>query len=309
MPEKKAEGKQTVEWSISSCFINKDHYLEADHVRFLGSLGYRMLDLCAYPCAVTGTPERYSFCGEQWRPWIEEIRAAADECGIRFNQSHNVVCNFLDMRVPEEERETAARNIIEATAMLGGYLSVIHPIALPDGEYDWPRIMEANRAYFSRLGDYAAKYDVILCVENMLSNRYFDGTGFKRCCTNMEELTELVRAVGHDYVKICVDVGHAHYMGIRPGDALRQCGDLVKGLHLHDNDTWNDEHLPPFHGTIDWTDTLRALHEIGYQGELTFEIQNPFRHLPKELESPVYRLIKETGDHLVRLYQETGTGE
>ena len=294
------------DWSISSCFLNSGDYLERENIELLGGLGYRVLDLCAYPCAKPDVPERYSFCTDRWRPWIEELRQSADCCGIRFNQSHNIVCNFLDPTVSEEEKSLAPRNIIEATAMLGGRYSVIHPIAIPGRAYSWPEIREANRVYFQKLGDFAAKYGVTLCVENMLSNRRFDGSIFKRCCTTMEELVDLVEAADHEYVKICVDVGHAHYMGIPPAQALRQGGALVKGLHLHDNDTFNDEHLPPFCGNIDWRETMGALHEIGYAGELTFEIQNPFRHLPRELEPATYRYIRELGDRLTAIYSEEG---
>ena len=295
-----------MEWSISSCFLNPGEHLDAESVRRLGKLGWRCLDLCAYPEAVLNAPEEYNFCFDGWRPWIHGIREEAERQGMHFNQSHNIVCNFLSPKTTDAEKWDAPKHILEATAMLGGRTSLIHPIAFHDGRpYCWPEIRDANREYFLRLADTAAEYGVLLCIENMLSNRYFDGSTFKRCCTTMEELIELVDRIDHEYVKIGLDVGHAHYMGISPEDALRQCGSRVKGLHLHDNDTFSDQHLPPFGGTICWEKVMEALHDIGYQGELTLEIQRPFRNLPPALKDAVFRYIGEVGDRLGKMYDGT----
>lgn len=69
----------------------------------------------------------------------------------------------------------------------------------------------------------------------------------------------------------CLDVGHAHLTGGAP-----EAADLLSGYvittHIHDNRGHSDDHLVPFEGSIDWTETLATLTKIGYQGPLVFEV-------------------------------------
>jgi sugar phosphate isomerase/epimerase len=54
--------------------------------------------------------------------------------------------------------------------------------------------------------------------------------------------------------------------------SLRTMGKRLKALHVDDNRGWEDDHLPPFHGTVDWAAVIPVLGEIGYTGDLTFEV-------------------------------------
>lgn len=78
------------------------------------------------------------------------------------------------------------------------------------------------------------------------------------------------------YFKICVDVGHSNkamrYNNPKPADVIRMLGSNVVCLHLHDNDTYTDQHKIPMTGTIDWKDVMSALDEIGYNGIYNLEI-------------------------------------
>lgn len=47
---------------------------------------------------------------------------------------------------------------------------------------------------------------------------------------------------------------------------------MLKALHVQDNDLKNDRHWLPYCGDLNWTNITRALGEIGYDGDLTFEI-------------------------------------
>ena len=42
-------------------------------------------------------------------------------------------------------------------------------------------------------------------------------------------------------------------------------------LHIHDNNGFEDEHMAPFLGTIDWEDFCKALRQIDYSGALSLE--------------------------------------
>ena len=76
-------------------------------------------------------------------------------------------------------------------------------------------------------------------------------------------------ALGH--AGVCLDVGHAHMTGGVVDAIETLSGDIVT-THLHDNRGSVDDHLIPFHGSIDWTATLLALAKVGYAGPLMFEL-------------------------------------
>jgi sugar phosphate isomerase/epimerase len=55
------------------------------------------------------------------------------------------------------------------------------------------------------------------------------------------------------------------------GDVIRDLGDLVEVLHMHDNNGIKDQHKILGTGIIDWKDTLSALSEIGFSGYYNLE--------------------------------------
>ena len=156
--------------------------------------------------------------------------------------------------------------------------------------------------YLRRAGDMAGKYGLRIAVENMLSNRRMDGSVYWRYCTHAEELVDLVDAIDMENVQICLDVGHAHYMGENLYDTIKLYGKRLIALHIHDNNRMDDLHLLPFHGTLKWDDVLLGLRAVDYAGDFTFEIQNATRRAPEELYPQLCRTAFEIGQYLLRRY-------
>ena len=80
------------------------------------------------------------------------------------------------------------------------------------------------------------------------------------------------------------DTGHANMFDGSIGDKIRYAGDLIKIMHVHDNDGTADQHLNPYGGNIDWADLAEALFDIGYAGVLNLET-NPVSK--KQLEEGI----------------------
>ena len=51
--------------------------------------------------------------------------------------------------------------------------------------------------------------------------------------------------------------------------------ELLRVLHVHDNDGHGDRHWLPYTGVIDWDDFSNALEEIGFEGSLSLETHIP----------------------------------
>ena len=232
------------------------------------------------------------FLNGSWRDWCREARETVEGYGSKFVQTHCTFPNYFADTPLDVEAAGYVPSNIEATALLGAPVTVMHPIAPPGLEYDRQGSLEANRDYFRRAGDIAGEFGVKIAVENMLSNRLFDGSIFKRCCTNAEELLELVDAIDHPNVGVCIDVGHCHYMKENIGDAIRYCGNKIIAFHIDDNDTWNDSHVPPYCGSIDWEEVYQAVRDINYQGGGMLECHLGWS-LPKEMHLEMLKYMND----------------
>jgi sugar phosphate isomerase/epimerase len=72
---------------------------------------------------------------------------------------------------------------------------------------------------------------------------------------------------------ICLDFGHAHLMG-DVADVVETAAEHLITTHVHDNHGREDEHLTPYHGTIDWASALITMQKIGYTGTYMMELAN-----------------------------------
>lgn len=68
-----------------------------------------------------------------------------------------------------------------------------------------------------------------------------------------------------------LDLGHCNLNGFQPPVWLRRFAGRVVHIHAHDNNGRDDQHLPPGAGTVNWSDTIRALKDTGYDGTITIE--------------------------------------
>lgn len=79
-------------------------------------------------------------------------------------------------------------------------------------------------------------------------------------------------------ISFCYDSGHEHCY--RNSDMLSLYGDKLCHTHLDDNFgqttdvvTWfDDSHLPPLDGTVDWRRVMNKLSELGFNDVLSFEM-------------------------------------
>lgn len=72
---------------------------------------------------------------------------------------------------------------------------------------------------------------------------------------------------------ICLDFGHA-FLGGDVLDAIETVSEHLIATHVHDNHRKEDEHLVPYHGSIDWEPALMSMQKIGYDGTYLMELAN-----------------------------------
>lgn len=263
--------------------------------------GLKRLKAHGYSCIDYGelsdrSSELYQFSKDKYRGFLMDIGESAKKLDVEITQLHALWPT--DDRTKEQREESVSYFIkeIEGAHYLGCKNVVVHPF-MPFGWYDGKdkeKIWETNVDLFTRLVEYAEKYNVNVCVENLP----FDLIEMSR----VKEVKRLVRAINHPNLKICLDTGHANVFRDDIAEDVRLLGDDLAALHVHDNKGNWDQHLIPYMGNIKWDEFLTALKEIGYKGAFTLETMiSPKMPQPikEEMQMSLAKLAKQMGEKIV----------
>jgi sugar phosphate isomerase/epimerase len=290
--------------------LDQRRFTALESMILLHAAGFSAVDICFFKYAAENrsygeTP----FFSDSWEAWADELGEYAFQNGIIINQAHGVNFNYFASTEEAKLLDKMVDRSFEICHRLKIPRIVMHPIAPPGKEWMLSECLKSNTEYFKRKSDLASGYGIDICIENMLSNNLFDGTVNKRYCTCTDELIELVSTVNCANVGICLDVGHSHYMsGDEVGDILA-VKDYLRAVHIHDNDRWNDEHLSPYQGTINWDGVCKSLAQAKYKGDLTLETSLAVSRMPDEIIPDSINAIYKTAKLLAkRLAFYSGNG-
>ncbi|MCQ2427660.1 MAG: sugar phosphate isomerase/epimerase [Clostridia bacterium] len=254
---------------MRNIYGEKRKYTVEEAVKALKKAGYDRIDISLWVLSARGGIIE----SNNWEEEVLKIAEACRENGLPVYQTHGNTASGKDWDDPEYDWDyltmTNLRNI-KATAMLGAKWMVVHPMNLPrDPLYSARKAREANIKYLAPYIEEAKKQGIGIAVENMVDFRNWRR---RYCGGDIYELIDLVDTIGDPSVGICLDTGHANLAGIECGAAIREIGPRLKATHINDNHrNGQDEHLFPYFGTVDWKDTMKALGEIGYEGDFAYE--------------------------------------
>lgn len=224
--------------------------------------GYSFIDLSF---ADTET-EYYTEKDEGFLTMLSKKRRELKERGIEVYQIHGPWRYPCD--ATEEDRAERFEKMTKSLVIakyLGARYVALHPLMPyganspedPDGVY------EINHRFFSALANVASKLGVTVCLENMPFPEF--------PLSSPLQVLGLIRDINSPALKMCLDVGHANIVGGRISEDIREIGDQLRILHLHDNYGEEDTHNPLFEGTVNWADVSEALYEIGFDGVASLE--------------------------------------
>ena len=130
--------------------------------------------------------------------------------------------------------------------------------------------------------------DAVICMENLA-----------KFTKNAADLKTLINDVGSDRLAICLDTGHLHMCGLPQSEFIEQSGELLKALHIADNEGKSDQHLMPYgRGSIDWENFITALAKSSYDGLLNFEIPGE-TNIPHEMRLAKLDYLRELALYMV----------
>ena len=252
--------------------------------------------------AVLNDPSRY-------RAEAQRIKALADAAGLPITQTHTPFSfeNWKDSVVYEEFILPAIKRSIEVSAILGAKVAVVHPLHHWTYKGHEEEIFERNMAFYGSLIPLCKEYGIKVGIENMFQRELLRGQISFDTCNQIPEFIRYVDTLDSEYMVACLDIGHVG-LPARDDEAwdfIRALGhDRLQALHVHDNDYRVDKHALPYLGKIDWNEVTKALGEIDYQGDFTYEVNlTTFmsKFMNEEMVPTAMRYAHDVGRHLCSL--------
>ncbi|MDO4546784.1 MAG: sugar phosphate isomerase/epimerase [Clostridia bacterium] len=271
-------------------------------LRFLRQAGFTVVDWYAPACELIESKSS-ALDTEAWNRWAHGAREVAEKLGMRFSQMHSLE---LDRSLGEDHMnatEIMTDNALRAAAILGVRDVAIHPIIMEPRLRAFEQCIKYNVSRLRKKAELAGALGLRLALENMLTKRHFDGRQEWRFCTCIEEHEALLTAVDCENVGYCFDVGHANYTGTDICEAVTRMGGRLFAVHVHDNDTFSDQHLIPYQGNVDYEAFARALAHARYAGDMTMEVLNAANGMPPEMARHTLRAVYEAARHLISRVQ------
>ena len=235
------------------------------------------------------------FLSDEYFSEIKELKNHADKLGLPCLQAH---APFGDAQklLPSIIRS------IEYAAYLGAEIIIVHPETDNMNYYEnKDKLFEKNMDYYRTLIAYAKKFGIKIAVENMFGWDRSTHIHLENPCSHSDEFAKYIDTLNSEYITACVDTGHAHLMYERPETMLKQLGNRVGALHVHDNTALDDAHQIPYFGTINWDNVCKALAEINYTGNFTFE-SNSFtnQYMDDDFIPIAYKYLEQVGRSLIK---------
>ena len=159
---------------------------------------------------------------------------------------------------------------------------------------------EENAQMYNMLLPFAKEHNVKIATENMWN---WESGASKSCpaaCSLADDFKKHIDVINDPYFVACLDIGHAEMEGSGDGAPymIRELGDRLQALHIHDTDKIGDNHQIPFSLKIDFNEVAKALKDINYGGVLTLEAD---RYLEAYNAENVLEGMKELANSARRL--------
>ena len=117
--------------------------------------------------------------------------------------------------------------------------------------------------------------NVIVALENVVPIP--NGSEYYLLGDNVEDFKFIFSSIDSKCLKFCLDTGHAN-MGEGVLEYINNFHDKLCSIHYHDNNGFNDDHLPIGEGKVQWEDLAEELINIKYQGPIISECRNIEAH-------------------------------
>lgn len=271
-------------------------------IDILADAGYDAIDFSFFQ------KEYYEEIGND--KFFKNLRNYAESKGLVFNQAHAPFASSFEDEDMTKKRFAEITNSMKYASLLGIKNIVVHPCHhmayCDDGVPE--KLFEINMKFYNNLKPYCEEYGIKVALENMW--QYIGPQKISHStCSRPAEFIRYMDELNSDCFTACLDIGHTILCCEDPADFIRALGGKRLGaLHVHDVDGINDLHTLPYFGICNWDKVLRALAEVGYMGDLTYEADGIYSSKPEEFIPEIEKLGVKIGRSMIEKFEEYKRG-
>ena len=268
-----------------------------DSIRIFAQAGFDAIDFSMFGL----THDNNELVTADEAAFAKDLRQKAEAAGIRFNQAH---APFPGWRVGDDaynaKMPARVEKSIKIAGLLGAEAIVVHPIAIPGGGQEQK---DFNLKMYREFAPVAKEYGIKVALENMWGHDPRRNYIIPNVCSFAADLCDYYDALDDsEAFTVCLDLGHCGLVGEEAQDAIRILGhDRLGALHVHDNNYVQDSHTIPYdYGMrMNWDKITRALGEIDYNGDFTFEADVFFARFDRESMPIAAKFMADIGRTLI----------
>ena len=193
---------------------------------------------------------------------LTQLKSWFSEFGLRLHGVHASAgqekCWFSNVEYQRKAGVELVLNRMEMSASFGSDFIVLHaPLLACDTKETWPVTFKS----LDEIMPEARRLGVRIAIENM-------------CNDDFAGIDTFLERYPADCLGICYDAGHGN-VG-RPGSLpdVERRADRIMALHIHDNNSFRDQHLLPFEGSHDWTAFAKTIAKTPCHNRINLEINN-----------------------------------
>lgn len=283
---------------LSNTTSGLDEYMtDVEIIQFMAKMGYDAFDMSFN--YMQFKPE-HPMNQDNYREYAKNLRKIADIAGIVCNQAHAPMNSKCGEPKFDEDFMPMVIRSIEAAAILGAKIIVVHPISCLSYAENAEVLREMNIKFYKSLIPYCEKFGIKVAIENMWDWSPLVHQCIHCTCSRAEEFCDYIDNIGSEWIVACLDIGHVVLVGEDISHMIRMLGSRLQALHIHDNDYRSDLHSIPYLFQIDFEQMTKALAEICYRGDFTYEICYIYNKLPVEAWESATKLLVDCGRYMMK---------
>lgn len=274
--------------------------LPEEAMALVAAAGYDGLD---FPLSVYSSHEGDPLFRDDWRQWLDRAVRASERLHLPVVQAHAP----WEQRIADLNRYEAPwsiyERVMEACAVLGCKQLIFHPLRQLDRVDSLAmrgRIHDYNVRWFHDLLLWADRFDIIINLENTFDSHHVQKPGdLPYPYTTAEDMLALQRDIGSRRVMLCLDTGHANIEAQDVPAMIRAFRGELATVHLNDNygrigPIYEDLHLFPGSGRLEWQPIFAALRGIGFNGAYNIEPIAELKRQTDDLRQIALRAAADT---------------
>lgn len=271
---------------------------EKEAVKIIKDAGFDAYDISLFQLT---RDENYYFNTDDYLEKAKDLRAYADSLGIVCNQSHAPFPSSVGDPEKDEWIFSKIVKAMEIAATLGAKIIVVHPkqhLRYPEHPDE---LFEMNVEFYKRLIPYAEKFGIKIAAENMWQMNNGAKSVTDSTCSRAWEFCKYIDAVNSEWLVGCLDIGHVSLVNADIPEFIKTMGNKrLQALHVHDTDYIRDLHTLPFTQKIDYIAVCKALKEIDYKGDFTFETDAYYNGFPVDFYPEATEFMCKVGRRLIK---------